>query len=88
MNASPLSPGRGLQCRTPCRRPATLRVRANEYVVQAGELELVANPVQFDVAAPVSGPAPGFAEQTDEILLELGLDWDRIIELKTIGAVT
>ena len=25
---------------------------------------------------------------TDEILLELGLDWDRIIELKTAGAVT
>jgi crotonobetainyl-CoA:carnitine CoA-transferase CaiB-like acyl-CoA transferase len=64
------------------------QIRANEYVVQAGELELVANPVQFDVAAPESGPAPGFAEQTDEILMELGLDWDRIIELKTIGAVT
>ncbi|MGA8545421.1 MAG: CoA transferase [Mycobacterium sp.] len=64
------------------------QIRANEYVVQAGELELVANPVQFDVAAPVSRPAPGFAEQTDEILMELGLDWDRIIELKTIGAVT
>jgi crotonobetainyl-CoA:carnitine CoA-transferase CaiB-like acyl-CoA transferase len=64
------------------------QIRANEYVVQAGELELVANPVQFDVAAPVSGPAPGFAEQTDEVLLELGLDWDRIIELKTIGAIT
>jgi crotonobetainyl-CoA:carnitine CoA-transferase CaiB-like acyl-CoA transferase len=64
------------------------QIRANEYVVQAGELELVANPVQFDVAAPVSGPAPGFAEQTDEVLLELGLDWDRVIELKTIGAVT
>ena len=64
------------------------QIRANEYMVQAGELELVANPVQFDVAAPVSGPAPGFAEQTDEILMELGLDWDRIIELKTIGAVT
>jgi crotonobetainyl-CoA:carnitine CoA-transferase CaiB-like acyl-CoA transferase len=57
-------------------------------VVRAGELELVANPVQFDVAAPHTGPAPGFAEQTDEILLELGLDWDRIIELKTAGAVT
>lgn len=64
------------------------QVRANEYVVQAGELELVANPVQFDVAAPESGPAPGFAEQTDEILMELGFDWDRIIELKTAGAVT
>ena len=64
------------------------QIRANEYVVQAGELELVANPVQFDVSAPHTGPAPGFAEQTDEILLELGLDWDRIIELKTAGAVT
>jgi crotonobetainyl-CoA:carnitine CoA-transferase CaiB-like acyl-CoA transferase len=64
------------------------QVRANEYVVRAGELELVANPVQFDVAAPQTGPAPGFAEQTDEILMELGLDWDRIIELKTAGAVT
>jgi crotonobetainyl-CoA:carnitine CoA-transferase CaiB-like acyl-CoA transferase len=64
------------------------QIRANEYVVRAGELELVANPVQFDVTAPASGPAPGFAEQTDEILMELGLDWDRIIELKTVGAVT
>jgi crotonobetainyl-CoA:carnitine CoA-transferase CaiB-like acyl-CoA transferase len=64
------------------------QIRANEYLVAAGELELVANPVQFDVTAPQSGPAPAFAEQTDEILLELGLDWDRIIELKTAGAVT
>ncbi|CAN5450175.1 CoA transferase [soil metagenome] len=67
---------------------ADAQVRANEYLVQAGELELVANPVQFDVAAPSTGAAPGVAEQTDEILLELGMDWDRIIELKTAGAVT
>lgn len=65
-----------------------VQVRANEYLVQAGELELVANPVQFDVSAPDAGPAPKFAEQTDEILAGLGLDWDRIIELKTLGAVT
>jgi crotonobetainyl-CoA:carnitine CoA-transferase CaiB-like acyl-CoA transferase len=64
------------------------QIRANEYLVQAGELELVANPVQFDVNAPDSGPAPAFAAQTDEILQEMGLDWDRIIELKTAGAVT
>jgi crotonobetainyl-CoA:carnitine CoA-transferase CaiB-like acyl-CoA transferase len=64
------------------------QIRANEYMVRAGELELVANPVQFDVAAPQTGPAPGFAEQTDDILMELGLDWDRIIDLKTAGAVT
>ncbi|OHV06418.1 CaiB/BaiF CoA transferase family protein [Mycobacterium talmoniae] len=64
------------------------QIRANEYLVQAGELELVANPVQFDVAAPATAAAPGFAEQTEEILTELGLDWDRIIELKAAGAVT
>jgi crotonobetainyl-CoA:carnitine CoA-transferase CaiB-like acyl-CoA transferase len=64
------------------------QIRSNEYIVKAGELELVANPVQFDVTAPSTGGAPGFAEQTDEILLELGLEWDRIIDLKTAGAVT
>jgi crotonobetainyl-CoA:carnitine CoA-transferase CaiB-like acyl-CoA transferase len=64
------------------------QVRANEYLVRAGELDLVANPVQFDVTAPQPRQAPGFAEQTDEILAELGYDWDRIIELKTTGAVT
>jgi crotonobetainyl-CoA:carnitine CoA-transferase CaiB-like acyl-CoA transferase len=64
------------------------QVLANEYIVRAGDLDLVANPVQFDVAAPHTGPAPAFAEQTDEVLVELGLDWDRIIELKTAGAVT
>ena len=64
------------------------QVRANEYIVQAGELELVTNPVQFDVAAPHAGSAPGFAEQTDQILEELGLDWERILDLKTAGAVT
>jgi crotonobetainyl-CoA:carnitine CoA-transferase CaiB-like acyl-CoA transferase len=64
------------------------QIRANEYLVRAGDLQLVANPVQFDVTAPHTGPAPAFAAQTDEILLDLGLDWDRIIELKTAGAVT
>jgi crotonobetainyl-CoA:carnitine CoA-transferase CaiB-like acyl-CoA transferase len=64
------------------------QIRSNEYIVRAGELELVANPVQFDVVAPETTPAPAFAAQTEEILAELGLDWDRIIELKTAGAVT
>ncbi|HEY5853379.1 MAG TPA: CoA transferase [Aldersonia sp.] len=64
------------------------QVRANEYLVRAGELDLVANPVQFDVTAPDLAPAPEFAAQTDEILGELGLDWDRIVALKVAGAVT
>jgi crotonobetainyl-CoA:carnitine CoA-transferase CaiB-like acyl-CoA transferase len=64
------------------------QIRANEYVVRAGELALAASPVQFDVTAPELGPAPEFAAQTEEILVELGLDWDRIIALKAAGAVT
>ncbi|WP_262402824.1 CaiB/BaiF CoA transferase family protein [Actinomadura sp. CNU-125] len=37
------------------------QVRANEYLIRAGELELAANPVQFDVTAPEPGAAPEFA---------------------------
>jgi crotonobetainyl-CoA:carnitine CoA-transferase CaiB-like acyl-CoA transferase len=64
------------------------QVRANEYILRAGELELVSSPVQFGAAAPQLRPAPGFAAQTDEILQEMGLDWDGIIALKEAGAVT
>lgn len=64
------------------------QARANEYFRQTGEMEVVSSPVQFDVTAPDLSPAPGFAAQTEEILQELGLDWDRIIALKAAGAVT
>ncbi|MFE6921940.1 CaiB/BaiF CoA transferase family protein [Nocardia sp. NPDC057663] len=67
---------------------ADAQIRANQYLLPAGELELVSSPVQFDVAPPSLRPGPEFAAQTEEILLELGLDWDRIITLKTAGAVT
>jgi crotonobetainyl-CoA:carnitine CoA-transferase CaiB-like acyl-CoA transferase len=64
------------------------QVRANEYIVRAGELELVASPVQFDVTGPDLSPAPEFAANTEEILLELGFGWDQIMTLKTANAVT
>jgi crotonobetainyl-CoA:carnitine CoA-transferase CaiB-like acyl-CoA transferase len=64
------------------------QVQANEYLVHAGDLDLVASPVQFDVHSPELAAAPEFAAQTEEILAELGLDWDRIIALKAAGAVT
>jgi crotonobetainyl-CoA:carnitine CoA-transferase CaiB-like acyl-CoA transferase len=68
-------------------------VRANGYVrtvidAEGNERELVANPVQFDNTPPDIRRAPQFAEHTDEILAELGLDDEQIIDLKIAGAVT
>src|SRR5690606_16532664 len=50
--------------------------------------KLVANPVKFDDAPVQMQRAPQFAEHTDDILRELGLDDDQLIELKIAGAVT
>jgi crotonobetainyl-CoA:carnitine CoA-transferase CaiB-like acyl-CoA transferase len=50
------------------------------------EIPLIANPIQFDRTPPALGPGPGFGGDTDEILLSLGWDWDRIIEAKACGA--
>jgi crotonobetainyl-CoA:carnitine CoA-transferase CaiB-like acyl-CoA transferase len=43
--------------------------------------------VQFDEQPTALRRAPGHAQHTDEVLLELGYDWDRIIELKVSEVV-
>jgi crotonobetainyl-CoA:carnitine CoA-transferase CaiB-like acyl-CoA transferase len=48
---------------------------------------LPANPVQFDEAPPAVRHAPEHGEHTDEILLELGLDYDEILQHKISGAI-
>jgi crotonobetainyl-CoA:carnitine CoA-transferase CaiB-like acyl-CoA transferase len=65
---------------------------ANGFVqhVSYGEgrnLPLVANPVQFDRTPPAMRPAPGFAQDTDEVLGGLGMDETAIIEAKISGGV-
>jgi crotonobetainyl-CoA:carnitine CoA-transferase CaiB-like acyl-CoA transferase len=69
------------------------QVLANGYMQQTTTrdgvpFELVSTPVQFDGEPAPIARSPEFNEHGDEILLELGLDMDRILELKAVGAVT
>ena len=48
---------------------------------------LVPSPLQFDEQTAELTPAPEHGEHTDEVLLELGLDMDRILDLKVKGAI-
>jgi crotonobetainyl-CoA:carnitine CoA-transferase CaiB-like acyl-CoA transferase len=72
--------------------PSDPQVQANGYLaeVDAGDgttFGLVTNPVQFDEEPPVLRKGPEHAQHTEDVLLELGLDWDRIAELKGAGAI-
>jgi crotonobetainyl-CoA:carnitine CoA-transferase CaiB-like acyl-CoA transferase len=65
---------------------------ANGYVQQYEtaeglEYRLAAPPVRFDDQPPTPLRAPDFNEHGDEILTGIGLDWDRIIDLKVRGVV-
>ena len=54
----------------------------------AGETRVVASPVDFDGTPwALRGPAPEFGQHTEEVLLELGCDWDAIIGLKDRGLI-
>jgi crotonobetainyl-CoA:carnitine CoA-transferase CaiB-like acyl-CoA transferase len=61
-------------------RPVTTRDGEHTY-------SLVANPVQFDETPPELLRAPDHGQHTDEILQEMGLNYDEIIELKVQSVV-
>lgn len=68
------------------------QTRPNGYLVtnvddSGNEYQMVSAPVQFDETPPVPARAPEHGQHTEEILLELGLDWDDIIEAKDGGAI-
>jgi crotonobetainyl-CoA:carnitine CoA-transferase CaiB-like acyl-CoA transferase len=66
-------------------------VQANGYLanvhVDGTDFDLVASPVQLDEAPVPLTPAPEHGQHTEEILLELGLDWDEIARGKDSGAI-
>ncbi|MEV0766713.1 CaiB/BaiF CoA transferase family protein [Nocardia salmonicida] len=69
------------------------QVEANGYLPKVTDANgntfaLAANPVQFDETPAALRPAPSHGEHTDEVLLELGFDWDQIIALKESSAVS
>jgi len=68
------------------------QVHANQYLrtVEAADgtaYDLVGNPCQFDEQVPDLTPAPETAAHTEEILLELGVDWDEIAQYRESGAI-
>jgi len=61
---------------------------ANIVDADGNAQRLVASPVKFDDDPADLVRAPRFAEHTDDVLRELGVDDDRLIELKIAGAIT
>ena len=69
------------------------QARTNGYVTQieqpeVGTVHMVGNPLQLG-ATPVetTRPAPELGQHTEEVLLELGFDWDAIGKLRDTGAI-
>jgi crotonobetainyl-CoA:carnitine CoA-transferase CaiB-like acyl-CoA transferase len=66
------------------------QIEANHYLLSVEDEpgKVVSGPVQFDGQETSVRRSPDVGEHTEEVLLELGYDWDRIAALKELGAIT
>ncbi|BBY21954.1 CaiB/BaiF CoA transferase family protein [Mycobacterium stomatepiae] len=66
-----------------------VRINGNIVAVEHhGEtFDLVASPVLYDETPLALHPMPEFAAHTEELILEAGGDWDRIMALKESGVI-
>jgi crotonobetainyl-CoA:carnitine CoA-transferase CaiB-like acyl-CoA transferase len=68
--------------------PDDPQVRANDYIVdfdhpQHGTIQMIGMPVRLsETPGSVRSPAPEFGQHSEEILLDLGYDWDAIGDLR------
>lgn len=72
--------------------PDDRAVVANGYIptvttMSGAQYQLPVNPVQFDEQHVVPSGAPEHGQHTEEVLLDAGVAWDKIEELKSLGAI-
>lgn len=77
---------------TPVELHSDEQVLANGYLadvemVNGKPLTMVTSPVQFDEMQNQPKRAPEHGEHTESALIELGISWDEIAELKEAGAI-
>jgi crotonobetainyl-CoA:carnitine CoA-transferase CaiB-like acyl-CoA transferase len=81
-----------MSVQTPPEVPDDPQAVANGYVPAHPTIpraRLVASPVQYnDSPVEITAGAPELGQHTEEVLLELGLDWPQIVELKDRSVIT